>query len=343
MIRTRMLRAGCAAMLAAGLCAVARAADKVELTDGNTLTGTIGEVGGGTMKFHSDSLGDLSIDLTKVKNFTTDSPARIRVKNAGFVTGPITAGDATKVTVNGRDVPMETIRLINPPAAQWTGSIVATGLLANGNSHEMSIGVDAAASVRRDTEELNDRFSLAGAYHFGRQRDRGTGITSTTTDDWFASIKYDKFFTDQFYGYGNFRYDHDRLAALQYRLTPGVGVGYQWVERPDFNLSTEGGVSYVYEEYSNDGNDDHVALRLAYHVDRSFFKDDAVKLFHNLEYLPAIDDPGDYNLNTDAGVRTKLTKTMFAELKAEWRRDSTPAPNALKNDLRFLLGVGWTF
>src|SRR3954470_23300187 len=183
MMSTRMLRAGFALIAFAGISTVARAADKVELTDGNTLTGTISEVGSATMKFHSDSLGDLSLDMTKVKNFSTESPARIRVKNAGFLTGPITAGDATKVTVNGRGVPMETVGLITPPPAKWTGSVSVSGLLTNGNSHEMSLGVDAAASLRRDTEELNDRFSLAGAYHFGRQRNRDTGDSSTTADD----------------------------------------------------------------------------------------------------------------------------------------------------------------
>ena len=72
-------------------------------------------------------------------------------------------------------------------------------------------------------------------------------------------------------------------------------------------------------------------------------KDDNLKLFHNLEWLPSFDNPADYNLNADAGARLKMTKTMFAEIKAELRRESTPAPDALKNDLRYILGVGWTF
>jgi hypothetical protein len=34
---------------------------------------------------------------------------------------------------------------------------------------------------------------------------------------------------------------------------------------------------------------------------------------------------------------------MFAQFKAEWVRDSTPAEDRQKNDLRYILGVGWTF
>ena len=42
-------------------------------------------------------------------------------------------------------------------------------------------------------------------------------------------------------------------------------------------------------------------------------------------------------------MRTDITKSMFMEAKIEYKRDSTPAPGALKNDLKYLLGVGWSF
>jgi hypothetical protein len=38
-----------------------------------------------------------------------------------------------------------------------------------------------------------------------------------------------------------------------------------------------------------------------------------------------------------------MTAKMFSEFKFQWQRDSTPAPGALENDTRFLLGVGWAF
>jgi hypothetical protein len=34
---------------------------------------------------------------------------------------------------------------------------------------------------------------------------------------------------------------------------------------------------------------------------------------------------------------------MFAEFKAEWKHDSTPAPGAEHNDVRDIVGVGWNF
>jgi len=42
-------------------------------------------------------------------------------------------------------------------------------------------------------------------------------------------------------------------------------------------------------------------------------------------------------------MRVTLTDSFFAEFKFEWQHDSTPAPGAVDDDLRYLLGVGWMF
>ncbi len=100
-------------------------------------------------------------------------------------------------------------------------------------------------------------------------------------------------------------------------------------------------MSYVYEDYSSDGTDDRVALRLAYHLTKQL--NDSVSLFNDVEWLPAFSNPADYNLNADAGVRAKLTGSLFSEFKVLYQRDSTPAPGAQKDDLTFMLSVGWQF
>lgn len=188
---------------------------------------------------------------------------------------------------------------------------------------------------------FNDRTTLAGGYFFGRQKDQATGDKITSTDNWNALGKYDKFLDEKFYVYGMMKAEHDRIAALNYRLSPGVGVGYQLYDLPDFHVNGEAGINYVYEDYTTGDSEEHVAGRLAYHIDKKL--NDTVLVFHNLEWLPAFEDPSDYNLTTDAGIRADMTKTMFSEFRVEWKRDSTPAPGADKNDLKYILGIGWKF
>ena len=129
---------------------------------------------------------------------------------------------------------------------------------------------------------------------------------------------------------------------LDLRLILGGGVGYQWFETPTFNLNTEAGPAWIYEKFTHQPSEDHVALRLAYHVDWTPHK--ALKLFHNFEYLPRVTEPFvDYNMNLDAGLRATVIQNFFAEFKFEFKYDSTPAIGARKEDLRYLVGLGWAF
>ena len=321
-------------------------ADEVIFTNGDKLTGTITTLSEGKLTISGTVVGDVTTDLSNVRTFSTDKPVEIHTVDQRTMNEQISPGaEAGQVSAAGGAMALTQSYSINPRTDQkkdaWTGSLVVGGVLTRGNTHTQNINVSANATRERHEPLLHDRASVGGGYVFGRQRDQDSGENVTTTDNWFAQGKYDYFWTQKYYTYALMKIEHDRIANLDYRLSPGVGMGYEWSERWNLHFTTELGATDVYESYSNDGHQQHVALRAAYHVDKKF--NDAVTLFHDLEYLPAFEDPGDYNLNIDGGFRTQLTKQLFAEFRIEWKRDSTPAPEALKNDLRYTLGIGWNF
>jgi putative salt-induced outer membrane protein YdiY len=322
------------------VCAAAPAlADEIRFRNGDRLTGKITEASGGKLKMTTAAAGDVTVDLKEVQTFTTDDPIEIRLKDGTILRERVQASETAGAVApgGGADVQLASVKTINAKRDRWTGAIVAGGLITRGNSNTENLNVSVEASRRGD----KDRISGNAGYIYSRQEDPSGGGKQTTADNWFAAGKYDYFFSEKVYGFGAMRVEHDTIADLDVRLTPSAGVGYQWVETPGFNFATEAGLAWVYEEYSAGGSDNHFAARLAYHVDKKF--NEKVALAHNLEYLPSLEDLGDYNFNTDAGVRVTLTKTMFTELKAEWRHDATTAPGAENNDLRYTLGVGWTF
>ncbi|HEY7090576.1 MAG TPA: DUF481 domain-containing protein [Tepidisphaeraceae bacterium] len=326
------------------LCALVPVrADQIVFKNGDKITGKIETMDGGKMKITSAVAGEIIVDMKDVATFSTDAPIEIKTAEGKKINEPVTATtepDQVK-TASGEVVPLPGVSKINPPPEKWTGNVLVNGSIARGNTDTDDLGISALAVLRRDNDVDNDRFTLSGGYNFGRQRIPGTGDKVTSTDNWNALGKYDKFLTDKIYVYGLFKVEHDRIADLNYRLSPGVGVGYQWYERDDFHLSTEAGISYVYEDFISDGTNEHLAGRLAYHIDRKM--NDTVTLFSNGEWLPAFEDPSDYNLTADAGIRADITKVLFSEFKVEWKRDSSPAPGAEKNDLRYILGIGWKF
>jgi len=330
--------------LAVSLALVGRAwADEILFLNGDRLTGKIMSAEGGKLVIKTDSAGEVTVDLAKVKTFSTDEPIVIQSGDS-FISSKVGAGPDGTVQVfpveggAPQAIALKDVSRINPPAVKWSGSVVGNALITTGNSETENFGLSVNA-VRRS--EI-DRITFGGAYYYGRQKEKDTNKRETTVDNWYVLGKYDYFLTKKFYLYGNVRVEQDKIAELDLRLMIGGGVGYQWFETPTFNFNTEAGLVWVYEDFKNNGKDDHLAARLAYHVDWTPIK--PLKLFHNLEYLPNITDWfGDYNLNADAGLRATVYQGFFAEAKVELRYDSTPAPGAKKEDVRYLLGVGWQF
>ncbi|HEX8915286.1 MAG TPA: DUF481 domain-containing protein [Humisphaera sp.] len=329
------------AAAALGAWASPARADEVQFKNGDRLTGTIVTAEGGKLTIKTAVAGKVEVDLKDVKTFATDGPVTLKLKDGTVLTQPVKAGGDGQVqvqggAVQGQAVPLASVKAVNPKTA-WTGSVVAGALISRGNSDSEAFNVGFDLTRRTD----QDRFAINGQYLFGRQRDQDTGVKSTSTDNWRVGAKYDYFFTEKFYGFGSFGVEKDRIADLDIRITPAVGVGYQWVERPDFNVSTEAGLAYVYENFGTGGSDENVSVKLAYHVDKELRT--GIKVFHNLTYYPSLETLHDYLLLTDAGVRADLTEKMFTEFKVELRYDPTPAPGASRNDLRYILGVGWNF
>jgi putative salt-induced outer membrane protein YdiY len=317
--------------------------DEIQFLNGDRLTGKIKSAADGKMVISTDVAGDVTVDMSKVKTFTTTEPIELHVGEKNVIKTTVTAGPEGSVQaaagggVAGGPVAIKDIKSINPPPVKWTGAIVANGLMTRGNSNTENIGI-AIDAVRRAEQ---DRITVGAGYLYGRQKDPDTNVKSTTTDNWFVFGKYDYFFSKKFYGFASTRIERDRIAELKLRATPAGGVGYQWIEKPDLHFFTEGGLAWVYEDFENAGSDDHFALRLAYHFDKKL--NDKVNFFHNMVYLPSIEDASDFNINADAGVRATMTKNMFTEFKIEWKFDNEPAPGAADNDLRYILGVGWAF
>jgi putative salt-induced outer membrane protein YdiY len=317
--------------------------DEILFKSGDRLTGTIKSVDGGKMVFDSAVAGPVTLKMDSIKTFSTEKAIEIVQTNGTVVVQRVGMGADGQVIVladaaQPQTVPFTEISKINPEKTKWTGSIVAGAALTRGNTESSTANINAEATRRGE----RDRIYLAAGYLFANQRDNNTGQNSTSADTWFIKGKYDYFFTQRFFGYANMKYEKDRIANLDMRLSPGAGAGYQWVENARVNFFTEAGLTYVREVYTNpDETRSYVAARGAYHL--NFVVNDHVKGFHNFEVIPNIEDVQAVLVYTDVGLRAAMTERLFLEGKAQLAYNSQPADNREKKDMRYTLGIGWTF
>jgi hypothetical protein len=227
-------------LVAALLVAVPAAADEVIFLNGDRLTGKIVSAAGGKLVIKTEAAGEVTIDLPKVKTFSTDEPVRVRVGEKTQVDTKVTAGPTGQVQAQlpgalAEPLPIAEITAINPPLPAWKGAFALNGLFTTGNSVTEQIGFTFDLSKRWP----DDRLSFHAEYSFGRQEDPNTGVTSTSVDYGQAWARYQHYFTEKFYGYGLIKFERDGVAGLNYRFSPSAGPGYQWFEGPTFNLFTE--------------------------------------------------------------------------------------------------------
>jgi hypothetical protein len=331
------------AILVALFIACATRADTVVFKNGDVVSGTIKSMAGGKMVVTTAEMGDITVDMADVKTFSTDEPIQLQLSDGTMINQKVTQGAEGTVTtaVGGaiapQPVPLAEVAKINPPPATWTGALILNGMLTRGQTISTTFGVVVNADRRTD----NDRILLAAGYNFGSQKVNGQ--ESTTVDNWFARAEYDYFFTQKFYANIFGRVEKNRIIDLDLRLTPGAGVGYQWVEQPNLNFNTELGMAWVYQDYTNQPTaQENVSARAAYHVDATFFNGQ-LKLFNDVAVFPSVQNTSDFLMLSDIGGRLLLTKTMFAELRIEWDYNSQPAPSTARNNTQYTLGVGWTF
>jgi hypothetical protein len=84
-----------------------------------------------------------------------------------------------------------------------------------------------------------------------------------------------------------------------------------------------------------------MGLRVAERFEHKF--ESKARIWHNLEWIPQIDDFDNWILNAEVGVSAPVYKALDVRLVAQDTYNNRPAFERLKNDLKLLAGVGCRF
>ncbi len=319
-------------------------ADQLKLKNGDTLTGEIVKKEAATVIFKTTYTGEIKVLWNEVDSISSDEPVHIVLSDGSDLNGELLEGDPGAAmiklaTAEGeKNFDLMNTRYINPSddllhdRLKWTGHINAGATLSQGNNDTKGLHFDAESILRT----WKNRFTLGG--EFDRTQDRGR----TTQFNSRIDGKYDRFFSKKWYGYVNSSFENDRFRDLRLRSVIGGGSGYQIFETPDLNLSLEGGLNYVTEDYYQGEDKKYPGVRWALKYDQLLFAS-STKLFHEHEVLVDIERTNHVLLHSKTGLRFPPIFNFNAttQLNLDW--DNEPAPGREKMDsvLLFTLGYGW--
>ena len=318
--------------------------DEILLKNGDRLTGKIVKLVDGKLTLKSDLTGEVTVELTNIQTLSSDEPLTVNLKDGTGLNQKINSAQAGRfsiagdATVRAQEFAVGDIVSINPPVPKWTGNLSAGITSTHGNTKTESM--TGSVEIKKRTDK--DRTALNADYAKTKQDDPDTGQEETIEDWWRAHAKYDYFFSKKMYAYLDGRYEKDAIADLERRVTIGIGGGYQWIESPNLNFSTELGLASLYEKFDNqtESNSD-ITAQLGYNFDKKLMKN--LSFINTLTYYPALEKFSDYYLTTTAELRSNFTATLFLNLKAILDYDATPAIGAHKTDVKYFLGLGYSF
>lgn len=329
----------------AAFCATAAFADKVMLKSGSYLTGKAGLVQDGALTFVSDDLGEVKIKLANIVQLDVAKENVVQYNDNSTAKKMLSVKDGALVDDKGAALDMSNVKALNPAVETWHGSINVAYQASRGNTYQNSATVLANVNRRWEKDRVNGNFG----YYYSE-----TGTTrdnkEKSTDRWELEGQHDHFWSALFYSYENAKFEQDDIAGLDYRLRLGAGAGLQWLDARNFDttgkwsFNQEVGAAWIKNSYVDQdpsADDSYATLRYAHHLKYHPKWNPGIEGFHNLEYLPQVDDWENYLMRADVGFSTKIVMNFDLLCKIEWDYNSMPSRDRKSSDIRYIVGLGY--
>ncbi|WP_164981475.1 DUF481 domain-containing protein [Silvibacterium dinghuense] len=349
--------------------------DVLTLSNGDQLRGKLVSETAGTVTFHSDGAGDLTLSWDKIKSIQTtqhfaviqqgqhlsrknadsDVPkGAVAIQNGNVQVGP--EGQA-------KEIPQANVQYMVDAAAYdkevhshpgwgqgWNGTLSAG--LADVEATQNSRTFTGAANFIRTVPTvswLDPRYrtmaDFAAAYGSLSQ----PGTVTTKTNIIHAGAEQDWFLSSRLYALADVSFDHNYSQGLSLQQIYGGGLGFVAYKSPREELDLKGDIHY---ERQNFGYTPGVVPEVKT-PDKDLIGADAgdaymVKLVHGivlnqgLTVTPAFNTPSAWSALATAGLAFPVYKRLGFNLSALDDFLNDPAYGSKKNSFQFSAGITYT-
>lgn len=328
--------------LASYILGTPAAADRVIMNNGDRLTGRVAQKDDATLTLQSPYAGEIKIPWAEVSELYTDEAVEVILSDDTSMRATITSTEPGRVELRPKSIArsvaagLDEIIYINPPphvsgkGVDFSGKVNLGVTVSQGNTESQHAYLDTEMVART----RSNRYTLGAIANHATENDEKTASNTT------AYMKYDHFLDTTWFLYGNGTFVEDEFKDLNLRTSIGLGAGFQFRESKTSNLSLEGGLTYVNEDFIVSEDDRYSASRWAINYDQ-YILGQRAQFFHNHEGLLSLEDTGDAIVRSRTGLRFPFTPSLNSSLQVNADWDNSPPPGTEKTDLTYLLNVGY--
>ena len=220
------------------------------------------------------------------------------------------------------------------PPGPFSGSLNIGLTYANASTRNLTLNLGGVIQYNTDLSKLR-----VSAQYFYSQDDRAVtdnDIIVIADQAWFFSKE------GRWSIFAKGTYQWDEFEIWEQRFSPYGGVGYALFRQEDLKtqLRLGGGGTYEYGE-----SDRAWDTQFLFEVNTNWTIDPRSSLVGSLSFAPDVGDFDNYLLTLSAVYALKLFEDSPLTLNASILNiyDSKPGIGATGNDLKVVLGVGWSF
>ncbi|MEM7216939.1 MAG: DUF481 domain-containing protein [Pseudomonadota bacterium] len=318
----------------AALCASAASADVLLLDNGDRITGTVDNITAGSVTVTTAYAGAIVVNMDNVVELSTEGEYDVTLASGDSFTGSVVRDgllvDGSVVPAKATDISL--LAVIDDGSPVWDSRLDLLATRSNGNSKVQTINLFGES---RYTHGPNDHFL---SFAWGDEEAEG----ETTKAQLEIDYNYRRILQNNWYWAGNVEYFQDDLKGVDRRITVGVAAGKLWWDTAISRLSTEIGVSQVFEKLEGElGNESNPALRWG--LDYTRLLRGNLDFFHNHDILAILGGGRGQVFDSSTGVRFALTDAVQASLRVDFRHETDPPEDAHRSDVTYGLGIGYVF
>jgi hypothetical protein len=342
--------------------------DVVVFPNGEKLIGHFESFVGGSAKFKSDTLGEITIDLSKVQELHTSEKFAVIGKNVKLAKGEkdgqiphgtISVANQTVQVNPGTGQPAQTVavgdlgNIIDEASfdqafrhagffQKWKGAITVGSSIveATQNSVSFSTSVSLVRAIPSETWlPPRNRTIIDFSDSYGRVTQPGTPEVKTSI--YHADAERDQYFTSSVYALASTAFDHNFSQGLDLQQIYGGGIGWTAIHKPNETLDFKGSIDYERQQFEVSSQNQNL-------LDSIFAEVYAVKfargiaLNEQLSASPAWTNTRAYSAAGSVGVTLPVYKRFgfFANVIDSFLNN--PPLGFKKNSIQFATGLSYT-
>jgi hypothetical protein len=342
--------------------------DVIIFNNGDKLVGHFVRSTASNVTFHSDAIGDLTIDWNKVKELQTNTKValirkgvtlRHRSDSASIPQGTLAMRDQTLILTPApasapQPVPVaDAVVVIDRPAFEkaithnpsllqdWKGTATLGAALvaATQNSRTFTGGI---ALVRTEPTENwldpRDRTILDFSTSYGEVTQPSSPTLKTSI--YHADAERDEYFSRHLFAFAQADFDHNFSQGLNLQQTYSGGMGWTVIEGANQTLDLKGSASYLRQQFTAGPGQSLVGSVFSQHYNRHFKRGFVAD--EHVTYTPAWNDSRAWS----AAFGTVFTMPVYKRLGASSSVIDSflndPPPGFKRNSFQFTLGATWS-